>query len=89
MAQILLSREVEQGGMECGVVISPGSPAWPAPEGAKTNWVARVWGWDHPAGLEQKNGNNMAPQYLLVTKHKNLSAKVVVVGISAWLPGAS
>lgn len=54
------------------------------------NWVARVWGWDHPTGLEQKNGNNMAPQYLLVTKkHKNLSAKVVVVGVSAWLPGAS
>lgn len=32
----------------------------------------------------------MAPQYLLMTKkHKNLSAEVVVVGVSAWLPGAS
>lgn len=44
-------------------------------------WAVRVC----LAGVEQKSGDNMAPQYLLVTKkHKNL---LPAEGMSAWLPG--
>lgn len=68
----------------CGVLISPGSPAWPAPEGPRPTGGWR-WGGGILADLEQ-NGNNMASQYLLATKkQENLLQAKVGVGP---LPGA-
>ena len=79
----------------CGVFISSGSSAWPAPEGAKTYLMAwgesgrGVFSGGHPAGLEDKNGDNMAPQYLLVTKKNKTLLPAEVGQLSTWLPGAS
>lgn len=48
-----------------------------------------VFSGGHPAGLEDKNGDNMAPQYLLVTKKNKTLLPAEVGRLSTWLPRAS
>ena len=89
-----------RGGCLGVCLISSGSPAWSALEG--TNTYLMAWGQGgkggcffffcrgHPAGLEDKNGDNTALQYLsAIKKHKTLlSASMRALSTAAWgLPG--